>query len=223
MNKTIMSEEFDSRADRSGFGKKEAADRCKGYGSFKHDFSRYRTLMSRKTPIHTVRLWMYTPGLWILLSYRIGRSLNHAWGGSWILKPLRAVCAFFHFLLGIVVGIEIPLEAEIDEGLYIGHHGGIIISPKAVMGKNCNISQGVTIGEGGRGDDRGVPVVGDRVYIGPGAKLFGAITIGDDVAIGANAVVDSSLPANAVAGGVPAKILSNRGSKDFVIIEKRLD
>ena len=73
------------------------------------------------------------------------------------------------------------------------------------------------IGEAGRGDYRGVPQIGCRVYFGPGAKVFGRIRIGDNVAIGANAVVCEDVPDNAVLGGVPARVLSLKGSGDFVV------
>jgi serine O-acetyltransferase len=79
------------------------------------------------------------------------------------------------------------VKPEIEKGLYIGHFGGIFVNDDVVMGENCNLSQGVTIGLGGRREKRGCPKIGDRVFIGPGAKLFGAIEIGNDVAIGANA------------------------------------
>jgi serine O-acetyltransferase len=86
------------------------------------------------------------------------------------------------------------------------------------MGEYCNLSQGVTIGVGGRGENSGCPKLGDRVFIGPGAKILGSISIGNDVAIGANAVVTKDLPDNAVAVGVPAKIISYKGSKDFIVL-----
>lgn len=127
---------------------------------------------------------------------------------------------YFYFIVSLITGIYIPIDTKIGEGLYIGHWGGIIINSDVVIGANCNLSQGVTIGEGGREGKRGVPVIGDRVYIGPGAKIFGNITIGNDVAIGANAVVIKSVPDNAVVGGVPAVVLNYNGSKDFVIIKE---
>jgi serine O-acetyltransferase len=64
----------------------------------------------------------------------------------------------------------------------------------------------------------GCPKIGDRVFIGPGAKIFGAITIGNDVAIGANAVVTKNLPDEAVAVGIPAKVVNLNGSKDYIIL-----
>ncbi len=123
-------------------------------------------------------------------------------------------------MLELFVGIHIPLEVEIGWGFYIGHAGGIVVHPDAVIGANCNISQGVTIGEGGRAEARGVPRIGDRVYIAPGAKVFGKITIGNDVAIGANAVVNKDVPDSAVVGGVPAKIISMKGSAGLIILAK---
>jgi serine O-acetyltransferase len=161
---------------------------------------------------------MYTPGLWILFLYRLGRSLNHATKRRPILRIFRMAYNYFYFWVRLLVGIDIPLEARIDEGLYIGHFGGITVHPETVLGKNCNISHGVTIGEGGRFSSRGVPRIGDRVYIGPGAKIFGAIRIGNDVAIGANAVVADSVPDKSVVGGIPARILSDKGSQNFVIV-----
>ena len=113
-------------------------------------------------------------------------------------------------------GIELCRGTKVGEGLYIGHFGGIIISPGVVIGRNCNISQGVTIGISGRGEKRGIPVIGDGVYIGSGAKVIGKIHVGNNVAIGANAVVIKDVPDNAVVGGVPAKIISMEGSFEFI-------
>ena len=77
------------------------------------------------------------------------------------------------------------------------------------MGKYCNVSQQVSIGHGGRGTDRyGVPKIGDYVWIGPGAKIFGKIKIGNNVSIGANAVVSKDIPDNAIVIGNPGRIVS---------------
>jgi serine O-acetyltransferase len=119
-------------------------------------------------------------------------------------------------LIGVPIGIDISFDAVIGKGFYVGHYGGIIIGEGVMIGENCNISQGVTIGVGGRNEKRGSPKIGDRVYIAPGAKIFGEITIGDDCAIGANAVVATDVPDRAVLGGVPAKIINYNSSKDFI-------
>jgi serine O-acetyltransferase len=114
------------------------------------------------------------------------------------------------------LGISIPPETEIGSGFYIGHFSGIIVNDKCVIGKNCNISHGVTLGEASRGKNKGCPTLGDNIYIGPGAKIIGAIKIGNNVAIGANCVVTKNIPDNAVVVGVPGKIISYRGSKGYI-------
>ena len=108
-------------------------------------------------------------------------------------------------------------QATIGPGLYIGHFGQVIINGGAVIGSNAFISQEITIGYAQRGGRKGTPVIGDRVYIAPGAKLFGAITLGDDVAVGANAVVNRDVEDRSVVGGVPSRLISKQGSFDMVI------
>lgn len=114
-------------------------------------------------------------------------------------------------------GYDIPAETRIGNGFYIGHIGGIVISSKAIIGKNCNISQGVTIGFSSRGNKKGYPTIGSNVYIGPGAVIVGSIKIGDNVAIGANAVVLQDIADNAVAVGIPAKVVSLNGSDCYIL------
>lgn len=113
-------------------------------------------------------------------------------------------------------GIQIGYTVEIGPGFYIGHFGGIIINSRVVIGKNCNISQGVTIGKMNRGDKKGVPIIGDNVFMGPGAKIIGNIRIGNNAAIGANAVVINDVNDNEAVGGIPAKVLSNEGSEGYI-------
>ena len=91
-----------------------------------------------------------------------------------------------------------------------------MVNQGAIIGNNVNISQGVTIGMANRGEKAGVPVIGNEVYIGPGAKIIGAIKVGNNVAIGANAVVTHDVPDNAVVGGVPARIISMKGAEGYV-------
>jgi serine O-acetyltransferase len=111
-------------------------------------------------------------------------------------------------------GIELPRGVRAGPGLYIGHFGGLTISSSTVIGSNCNISQGVTIGISGSGERRGVPVIGDDVYIAPGARIFGKISIGDNVKIGANSVIDRDIPDNAIVVLDPGfKIVSFKGNR----------
>ncbi len=114
------------------------------------------------------------------------------------------------------MGIDIPFSTEIGSGFYIGHFGGIIVNDKSVIGKNCNISQGVTLGQANRGKNKGYPTLGDNVYLGPGAKIVGAVKIGNNVAIGANCVVTKDVPDNSVVVGIPGKIISKEGAVGYV-------
>jgi serine O-acetyltransferase len=113
-------------------------------------------------------------------------------------------------------GISIYPSVEIGSGLYIGHFGGIVVNDRCSIGKNCNISHDVTIGESYRGAKQGIPTIGDKVFIGPGAKIFGGVRIGNNVAIGANCVVTHDVPDNAVVAGIPAKIISFKGSDGYI-------
>ena len=107
----------------------------------------------------------------------------------------------------MIYNSKIPYQAEIGEGTILGYGGiGVVIHSKAKIGKNCVIGQQVTVG-GGNSKYPGLPEIGDNVRIHKGAIVFGGIKIGDNVEIGANAVVNKPIPDNAIVAGVPAKIL----------------
>lgn len=97
------------------------------------------------------------------------------------------------------LGIQIP-ENTFGPGLRIAHWGTIIVNPRCRIGGYCTIHAGTNIGVDSQG---GVPIIGDRCYIGPGAKIFGEIVIEDDCKIGANAVVNKSFSAGSTIVGVP--------------------
>ena len=84
---------------------------------------------------------------------------------------LRIVYKFFHRHYKFRYGFQIPIRTIIGEGLYIGHFGYIVINENVQIGKNCNISHGVTIGQANRGKLKGCPVIGDEVWIGAGAAI----------------------------------------------------
>ena len=99
----------------------------------------------------------------------------------------------------------------------LGHFGGIVISASTVISMNCYISHGVAVGQNTRGNRIGCPTIGHNVYLGPWAKIFGKINIGDNVAIVANAVVNFDVPSNYTFGGVTAKKISSSGSEQIVV------
>jgi len=147
-------------------------------------------------------------GLWVMVIYRFGnwryrirsRAIRLPFSFAYkVLKPLSE----------ILTGIELPCEVKLGRRFRIDHFGGIVISGDAEFGDDCIIRNGVTVGLRHTGL-RGAPIIGDRVDIGTGAKVLGNIRIGNDVAIGANAVVITDVPSNSIAVGVPAKIRPRR-------------
>ncbi|GEN68925.1 MULTISPECIES: serine acetyltransferase [Chryseobacterium] len=106
----------------------------------------------------------------------------------------------------IKYGFQIYPETEIGEGLYLGHFGALVINPKTKIGKNCNIAQGVTIGQQNRGKNEGFPVIGDEVWIGPNAVIVGSINIGNNVLIAPNSYVNFDVPDDSMVMGNPGKI-----------------
>lgn len=102
--------------------------------------------------------------------------------------------------------VEIPLTTKIGWGLYIGHPYAITINGGAIIGNNCNISKGVTIGGENRGRRFGAPMIGNKVWIGVNATIVGKVTIGDDVLIAPNSYVNCNIPSHSVVYGNPCII-----------------
>ena len=132
--------------------------------------------------------------------------------------------AFFAYLYNRVLyhhyrfryGFDISPTTRIGPGLYIGHFGGVVISPHAVLGANVNIAHGVTIGAASRGPRTGAPTLEDRVWVGANAVLVGKITIGHDALIAPGAYVNFDVPPMAVVLGNPGKVVSSEGSIGYV-------
>ena len=137
--------------------------------------------------------------------YRFGR-----WRYGFRHRSVRAPLSFIYKILfkfiQVVTGIELPCETSIGHRFRIDHFGGVIISGDVVFGDDVVIRNGVTIGLR-RSGVRGSPKIGSRVDIGAGAKILGGINIGDDTAIGANAVVLQDVPPDSIAIGIPARII----------------
>lgn len=123
---------------------------------------------------------------------------------------------FWFHRLSLLLGVYMDPSTEIGPGLFIGHACGIIVNRRCRIGHNCSISAHVTLGRKSREPREGCPSLGDRVYVGPGAVIIGQIHIGNDAAVGANAVVTKDVPAMAVVAGIPAQVISDRGSEGYV-------
>lgn len=121
---------------------------------------------------------------------------------------------------GLKLGFSVPSNV-FGPGLCLCHAGTIVVNEHTKAGANVRIHAGVNIGNYSRFDanwqEDCTPTIGDNVYIGPGAKIFGKITIGDDAAIGANAVVNKDVAPHTTVAGIPANVINNRGSQGLII------
>lgn len=111
-------------------------------------------------------------------------------------------------IIFLMFNSSIPYECSIGKGSRFGYSGiGVVLHKRTKIGNNCTIGTNVTVG--GKTPHYEVPIIGNNVYISTGAKILGPIKIGNNVVIGANAVVISDIPDNAVAAGIPAKIIKH--------------
>ncbi len=148
----------------------------------------------------------------VILAYP---GVHAVWGhriSHWLWRrdarvPARALAE----VTRILTGVDIHPGAVLGDGLFIDHATGVVIGETAEVGEDVTLFHGVTLGGTGRDIGKRHPTVGDRVIIGAGAKVLGAIKIGDDSRIGANSVVVKEVPASAVVVGVPGQIISRAG------------
>ncbi len=113
--------------------------------------------------------------------------------------------------------IELPYSVQIGGGIYWGHPFAIAINPHVIIGKNCNIHKGVTIGQENRGSRKGTPVIGDEVWIGVNATIVGNIKIGNNVLIAPNSYVNCDIPPNSIVLGNPCIIKPNEhATTDYI-------
>ncbi len=139
------------------------------------------------------------PGLHALWGYRLSHWLwrhHFKLPGRWVSQWSRNL-----------TGIEIHPGATIGGGLFIDHGMGVVIGETAEIGEDVTLYHGVTLGGTSLNHGKRHPTLGDRVVIGAGAKVLGAITIGEDTRIGANAVVVRSMPSNSVVVGIPGQVV----------------
>ena len=163
-----------------------------------------------------ISILFFTQGFWAVFHYRI----NHFFYIKIKIIGLRQLFLLLALLsqkiIEILTGISIPASAKIGYSFYIGHFGGIILNAKTIIGNNCNISQGVTIGVSGLNEKRGVPIIGNNVYIGANSVVAGKIVVADNVLIGACSLVNSNVDINSVMLGVPAIKVSEKSSEGYI-------
>jgi serine O-acetyltransferase len=171
---------------------------------------------SQRLHMSRAQVILFTPGFHATVVYRLGHLLLPITRKKSGLNIVVALfMAFLRRFTEIITGIYISPEAEIGEGLLMIHFGGITIGP-SVIGKNCEIYQGVTLGVS-KSLEREVPTLGDRVYLAPGAKVLGNVHVGNDVCVGPNSVLLISVPDRAMTIGVPARVMGKTGSFEHVI------
>ncbi len=152
-----------------------------------------------------VQVFFLYPGVKAIIKYRIAHKFyNHRmyFIADWISKRTRRK-----------TGIEIHPAAKIGKGVFIDHGMGVVIGETAVVGDNCTIYQGVTLGGTGKDKGKRHPTIGNNVTIGCGAKVLGPFTVGDNSKIAANAVVLNEIPPNSTCVGVPAHIVKRDNVK----------
>ena len=145
------------------------------------------------------------PGLHALLLHRMAHTL-------WNIK-LKWLARFMSTITRWLTGIEIHPGAQIGNRFFIDHGMGVVIGETAIIGDDCTIYHGVTLGGTSWKQGKRHPTLEDKVVIGAGAKILGPLTIGSGAKIGSNAVVVKDIPKNATAVGIPARIVDDKAQK----------
>lgn len=148
-------------------------------------------------------------GFWALQVYRFGH-MRYRFSNRLIRITLGAIHLVLAKLAEMLCGVTIGVSAKIGRRLTIEHSGAIVIHGNAVIGDDCVIRQGVTVGNRRLSEPFAAPTLGNRVNVGAGAKILGAVHIGDGAEIGANAVVLQDVPANSIAVGIPARVIRQK-------------
>nr|WP_232069316.1 serine O-acetyltransferase [Mycobacterium saskatchewanense] len=147
----------------------------------------------------TLQVVFAYPGVHAIWGHRVTHWL---WN-----RGARLVARTLGELTRALTGVDIHPGAVLGPGLFIDHATGVVIGETAEVGEDVTIYHGVTLGGSGKETGKRHPTIGDRVIVGAGAKVLGAIKIGDDSRIGANAVVVKDVPSDAVVVGVPGQVI----------------
>ena len=151
--------------------------------------------------------------LLVMTLFRLSSYLyQYRFRQRWILFCSLPILAFYRFTVEWILGIELPFSTQVGPGLEIHHGQALVVNGNTIIGSHCLLRHCTTIGcvrlpDGRQGPS---PVIGDRVEVGSNVVILGGITIGNNVKIGAGAVVLKSLPDNVVAVGNPARILEKK-------------
>jgi serine O-acetyltransferase len=165
-----------------------------------------RTVMERDPAARSaLEIVLCYPGVHALAFHRVA---NRLWRGGWL-----SMARFVSHLSRFLTGIEIHPAARIGRGLFIDHGMGIVIGETAEIGDNVSLLQGVTLGGTSTRREKRHPTLHDNVTVGAGAKIIGAITVGENSRVGAGSVVVRDVPPNAVVVGVPGRVTYKDGQR----------
>ncbi|QTN32004.1 serine acetyltransferase [Akkermansiaceae bacterium] len=176
----------------------------------REDLYRYEGRLGAGAFLHA---WRHESGFRITFLMRLCRMLR---SHSATRYGIYHIASSLHRRAAVRHGVFMDPMMDVGGGLYLAHALNIVVNRRCRIGRNVNISHGVTLGIANRGPKPGTPEIGDHVYIGPGAVVFGAIRLGDHAAIGANAVVTKDVPPGSVVVGIPGKVISQDGSAGYV-------
>ncbi len=143
----------------------------------------------------------------IVLLFRLASRIRRGTVLRWIGFPYLV---FYRIMVEWILGVEIPPLTRVGKSFAVHHGQGIVVNNRAIIGDDCIIRQGVTLGNRVASDPYGCPVIGNRVSIGASALVLGRLSIGDDAVIGAGAVVTRDVPAGDVVVGNPARSIAEK-------------
>lgn len=175
---------------------------------FKYDLYRY---YGEYKKISLLKRFLLPNGLKYLKVFRKSQSCS---------KIMKKYYTYRLIKLSKKTFIQIPVSTKIGKGFYIGHDGRVIINSKTIIGDNCNIATGVTIGIENRGKRKGTPIIGNSVWIGTNAVIVGNVKIGNDVLIAPLSYVNFDVPDHSIVIGNPAKIISRENATDAYVCNK---
>lgn len=155
------------------------------------------------------KAFLFKPGYRFMVLYRYCNSYSSK-------SPIGFLIRIWYRNIQVKYGFQIPHTCKIGIGLFMGHYGNIIINQKSIIGDNCNIAQGVTIGNINKGSKKGSPTIGNEVWIGANSVLVGKITVGNNVLIAPLSYINFDVPDNAIIIGNPGKVVSYKGSGQYI-------
>jgi serine O-acetyltransferase len=190
-----------------------------------HFWPAYRADLDRHLVYHPgagaltrLRYALTLDGSWAMAVHRFGRSLKTVPPRAYLAPLLWTVYRLAELVLGVLTSISIDVDARIEPGFYVGHFVSLRIGPGVRIGRNSSVGQMCTIEGTGPWPGTNAPELGERVYLGSGARVIGPVRIADGAAICANSVVVDDVPENGVVLGIPGMVVSRRGSGDFIYL-----